>query len=332
MNKLFIIINFLIIISGLIIIFISYTNANRYFSPNTIYIAPNSTESRLYFSNSDIDILEIHFPFYNITPVSHGYARLSSAFADINTPVVYTKGSYFDINSFLFIEGGVDQVNEYVIVINDILAWRLFGTTTNLTGMAVIIDDIPYIITGVISQGNDNFAWLPFKDDMTISSMYIQPFEQDTLALYTARNMLGRLNKQVKEYSIVDIDRFTESIMKRLQVLLYICWLVISIILGIYIFKNKESMIKVIISGLFILVCFYALLGIQDILNWFPNITDVNVFQIISSTNIMPPDNYLSYALIRLLELSGYANIIFIICTVCIINIIFAGKGVFYEK
>ena len=327
MSKTFIIINFIIIICTLVMIFILYTRANRYFADNSIYVAPSLGEARLHFDSSGIDILEVQFPFYSITPVSHGHTRLYSSMAGISTSVIYTNSSYFDIHSLLFVEGGFDQVNEQTMVINEILAWRLFGVGENLVGMVVRRGDVPYIITGIVRQGNENMAWMIFNDNLRISSLYIQPHSPDPLAVYTVRDMIGRLGRSAREYSIIDLDRFVQSIMIRLQVLLYICWAVLLVILGFYIYKNTKNTARVIIAVVGVIICFYALLGFRDILDWLPNMAGHgSVFQIISSTNILPPEHYLSYGLIRLSSLSSYANIAFIVCIIGIINIIFAGK------
>ena len=327
MNRLFVIINFFIISFALVMIFISYTRANRYFADNSIYVAPSLGEARLHFNASDVDILRIHFPFYSITPVSHGHARLYSSMTNTAASIIYTNRAYFDIHSLLFTEGVFDQVNEHVMVINEMLAWRLFGKAENLVGMVVIRGDVPYIITGIVRQGDENMAWIPFNDRLSVSSMYIRPHDHDALAFYTVRDMIGRVGRPVRDYSIVDLDRFVQSIMIRLRILLYICWAVILAVLLIFIFQNRNHIKKVIIPSIGAIICLYVLLGFRDILDWLPNMAGHgSIFQIISGIGIMPPEHYLSYGLIRLSSLSSYTNIAFIVCIIAIINIIFAGK------
>ncbi|MCL2577243.1 MAG: hypothetical protein FWE27_04235 [Defluviitaleaceae bacterium] len=75
-----------------------------------------------------------------------------------------------------FIEGSHTQAAINSMIINETLAWRLFGTTENITGLTVWIGGTQYIISGVVRLGENNTAWVP-RDEMNtlVSSLYIRP-------------------------------------------------------------------------------------------------------------------------------------------------------------
>jgi len=330
----------LVVLGSLTVGFYAYVRGGRYFARDVVYIAPMLNESHLHFSMTNIELLRRAFPGHAFATESRGSGRLSSSMQEAITTIIYTDMAYFTMHSMDFIEGthwrGSD---ENIIVLNEALAWQLFGATTNLSGMTVLLNNYPITVFGVVRQnGTDGFtAWMPHEEsNMPITALYMRPPISDSLVGYQARHMLTNyLFSRTVDYAIVDVNRFVESISIRNRLLLYMLWLCAFILLIWSAWRSAKTIAEksnvrweglklgMIIAGAGI--CIYVLMDINNILLWLPNLSHpgLSIIESISMTNALPPDGYLPFGLLRLSHLSRYANYAFIAGSVGLVNILF---------
>jgi len=333
----FALINSLVLVSALIAGMHAYTAADRYFAKDTIFIAPLLNESHLHWSMDDINYLKWRFINYSISAESRGSIAIASSTHETATTVVYTCEAYFAIHFMQFIKGNRWQEDANAIVLNEALAWRLFGSI-NIIGMTVDMNDTAYTIVGIVRQGprgtGDYLAWKPQATSPTplpITALYILAHNYNLVdsAIHT-QEMLSLQFKNPANYAIIDINRYIEAIGIRGRILLYILWLsVLILLMRIFMYiKNKKlrNMIKLTPLLLGILLALYVLFtGINDIMYWLPNMADPNSSVLSSITNIgiLPPEGYLSFGLRRLAHFNRIGNWAWIMGITAFINLIF---------
>ena len=320
-KNLFIAFNFFILSGSLIFILYAYSVAGKYFARDVIYIAPRINESRLFFNIEDVELLEISFPDYTFAAVSRNGARIASSTHEVSATVFHTNSAYFNMHAMDFIEG-----SNAGLIVNEALAWCLFGAAENISGLAVWINDTQHIISGVVRQSENNIAWIPHDEtDTLVSSLYIH--SPDALAEHTAKRMLSiNLRSNTEEYAIIDINRFVESIIIRFKLLIYLLWFTALIFFlratwnGIIAHEKKSALLVV---G--VVLCLYVLLGGNDILLWLPNLSAPgnSLFKTITTIGALPPDVYFSDGLLQLSRLSRLANCAFIIGLIGYVNLLF---------
>ena len=341
----FILLNMLLVAASLGVGFHVYRASGRYFARDVVYIAPRLNERHLHFSMTDIDLLTRMYPGHAFAAVNRGSARIAASTHEAVATVIYTDGFYFGIHALDFIEGGQAAEGLNAIVINQALAWRLFGNTDNIVGLTVWIGDSPYIVTGVVWQDHeDRFtAWMTRPAGITgyATALYIQPNIPDPLTINQAREMLTHnLRQRLDDYAIVDINRYVESMGIRHQMLLYILWACVMIFFVRIAWrrvknldkKSTGSIVGVLLPVLATAICMYILTGVNDILLWLPNLSDphISVFESISTVGMLPPDGYLPYGLSRLSTLSRYANYAFIAGVIGLVSLLFCLN--FHER
>jgi len=340
----FIVINMLAVVGALAAGLYIYGVAGRFFARDVVYIAPRINETRLHFPLNDVEILNLNFPGYTIAPEIRGNIFISTGIQETSAYVFYTDAAFFGMHSMDFIEGSYWQgrSDENVMVVNEALAWRLFGATENIAGKVAWIGNETFIMVGVVRQdpqARDPYtAWMPVSQsppNLLVSALYIRPNEVNPLAVYQSHDMLRfNLSRNPDNYSIVDINRLMESLSVRFRVLLYVTWLIALILLSReawrrFASRGSDRYKSVVAVGLPLLgavLSMYILLGVNDILLWLPNFThpSANVFQAISAVGILPPEDYLPYGLRRLGALSRMSNYAFVIGIVGLVNLLFS--------
>jgi hypothetical protein len=191
----------------------------RYFARDVLFVAPLLNESRLHFSADDLELLRFAFPDYAIVPESRGDIVITASVLQETATVIYTEGFYFGMHFMDFLEGGHwhSLENSNNVILNEILAWRLFGGN-DVVGLPVGINGQPYIVAGVVRQGrargdSESVAWMPRSAApgmMPITALYIQAKHYNPLnAVMDAQAMIGsHMRRNPDEYAIVDINRF----------------------------------------------------------------------------------------------------------------------------
>ena len=359
----FIVFNMLLVAGSLGFSLYAYRAAGRYFARDVIYVAPRLNEHHLHFSITDVDLLSLAHPSHTIAAVNRGSARIVASARAATATVIYTDSFYFGMHAMDFVEGSRPADGLNAIVVNQALAWRLFGNTENIVGLAVWIGDTPYVIAGVVRQDHEdrNIAWRarPARPGQYASALYIRPNITDPLTINQTRVMLtSHLQRRLSDYSVVDVNRYVESMGIRHSILLYMLWLCILILFIRMAWRrviqawpglvsadtnaglanrhngfassrtNKKSarfIIGLALPFAGVAVCMYFLMGINDILQWLPNLSDphVSVFESISTVGMLPPVGYLPYGLSRLYTLSRHTNYAFIAGCIGLINLLF---------
>jgi len=338
---LFIVLNMLIIVGCLMSGFYFYNRAKQYFASDITYIAPLLNENHLHFNMAQVETLERAFYDTTIVAKSRGSALVSASMQAATTRIIFSNSSYFAVHALDFIEGGhwhgIESSNS--IVINQALAWRLFGATEDIVGLPIWMEEQVFTVTGVVRQTSDDryLAWMPAGSspaDMPVTALYILSHDYNPLMPYMAQDAIRRhINRNPNDYAIVNINRFIESMNIRNQMLLSIIWVIILVYLvrwawrlvesgRIKAFKDFKGLLLPLVG---ISLCVYALWGINDILMWLPNLSNPNtsLFTSISTVGILPPEGYLSYGLLRLGRLSRYVNYAFIAGLAGLFNVIF---------
>lgn len=336
---LFIVLNMLVVIGCIVAGFYFYGQANKYFARNVTYVAPHLNENHLHFNLAQVRVLERVLPDSSVVAISRGSITLSASTQRVTTRVVYSNTAYFSVHSTEFVEGGHwhGLESSFSIVLNQALAWRLFGATEGIVGLPVWVEAQVYTVTGIVHQAEAGgyLAWMPAESgDMPVTSLYIRSHVYYPLMAYVVQDTIRQvLNRPPNDYAVVDINRFVESMNVRNQLLISVIWMVVLIYFvrkvwqrlerdGAKAFRDFRG-IWLPIGG--ILVCGYGLWGINAILMWLPNLGNpvTSLFASISTVGMLPPDGYLSYGMLRLGQLSWYVNIAFIVGLVGIFNLIF---------
>jgi len=339
---LFGLVNFLVLVASLAVGMYATVMAGRYFARDVIFIAPFLNESHLHWNMDDVRNLQHQFRDYSISVESRGNALLQTSTHQVFTTVVYTDAAYFQIHSMEFIEGNRWLEDANAIVLNEALAWRLFGGR-NIVGLAVEINQRPYIIAGVVRQDQrgqgEYLAWMPRDTSpvpLPVTALYVHAHNYNMVDVIAhtrgSEGMLASQYRNPNNYVIVDINRYVQAIGLRNRVFMYIIWLyVLVLLIGVCIRKERKlyrrAILKFALPVIGILIALYVLFtGVNDILYWLPNLADPrsSVLDSITNAGVFPPDGYLSFGLRRLAELNRLVNLIWIVGVIAFVNMIFS--------
>ena len=319
----------------------AHSAAGRYFAPDVIFIAPMLNESHLHWSMDNVNTLRWQFLDYSFSAESRGNAFLASSTHRVSTTVVYTDAAYFNIHFLDFIDGNRWLEDANAIVLNEALAWRLFGGS-RIAGAYVTINDRPYTVAGVVRQGprgvGEYMAWMPRDTSpfpLPVTALYVLANNYNLVDIYAhTRGNAGMLRGQFRnpdDYAIININRYIEAIGLRARIFMYILWLYILVLLiRVCINKrgklNLQKVLSFILPVAGILLAVYVLFtGMGEVLYWLPNLSLPGTSVLTSFTNIgiLPPDGYLPFGLRRLAELNRLGNIAWIVGAVAFVNLIF---------
>jgi hypothetical protein len=310
-----------------------YVTAGRYFARNVIFIAPLLNESRLHFTVGDIERLRLVFPDYTIVAEMRGSVSFEPSAMHEPVTAVYTESAYFELTHTDFLFGGHWHTREDLdcVVINESLAWNLFGNT-DAVGITVEINGMPYTINGVIRQGNAmntvNMAWLPHpaaEGRLPVTALYIQPhrYNEVDAAADVHEMLVNRLYKNPADYAAADINRYIESIGIRNRVLLYAVWLCVIIIfaaLTVKRYAKRKWLYAGLYAALCLVVCYFFISGVYEVLNRLPDISVIN-------HNALPPEGYLSFGMRQLSRLNRYASYVWLAGAAALLNLIAGGRA-----
>ena len=346
---LFTLVNLLVISAALAAGMYAHIAARRYFAQDVIFIVPLLNESHYHWSITNVDELKRQFWDYDFASESRTNAVLESSTQQAAVTVIYTDSAYFTMHFMEFIEGNLWQEDANTIILNEPLAWRLFGGG-NIVGLAVNINQRPYTVAGVVRQDprgiGEYMAWIPRaalheRADPPVTALFVRAINYNLVDVaVNTREMLLYQLRIPTDYTIVDINRYIEAIHVRSRVLQYILWLYILILLvksilnSVDIYRrrvdptqyNPRLFLNLILPLSGILLALYVLFtGVNDILYWLPNLADPNFSMLSSTTNIglLPPDGYLPFGLRRLVWLNRLGNLAWVVGIVASINVMF---------
>lgn len=331
----FVFINLIILAGSISMGMYAHINASRYFAQDIIYIAPKLNESHLHWTMEEVDLLGLQFYNYSFSAESRSSVTLSTNAQTVTATVVYTDAAYFGKHFTNFTQGSIWHEESKAIIINETLAWRLFGGG-NIIGLSININEEPFIISGVINQGENYRAWKPQSTAPTplpVTALYVRANNYNLVDIGAdSRGMISNRN----DFSFVDINRYIEAISIRYRIFMYLLWT----ILLIYIIKKMVGLVKQFdgvnmkqkgyieffaLTALGIIALAVLNTGVNDILFWLPNlaVNDVSIWQSITNIGVFPPDGYLSYGLLRLDELNNLANIAIGFGFIGLVNLLF---------
>jgi hypothetical protein len=185
-------------------------------------------------------------------------------------------------------------------VLNEALAWYLFGGS-DIAGLTVAIGDSVYTVSGVARQiGNGLAAWIPMTGQ-TATAIYLNPYPYHQIDAIPRTFEQLNLDPELLPYSLIDIGMYTESIAVRFRLLLYVFWLLLLFRLP---FKSHRYLSA--IAG--VAICATVAAGVYDILLWLPNLSNTTLLNAIAAVDVFPADFNLSYGLMQLNQLNSYAN------------------------
>jgi len=342
----FVVLNMLVVLVSVSVGVRAYMSAGRYFARDVVYVAPLLNENHLHFFASQIEVLSHAHPDFTFSAESRGNIRIGTHTVEVSSPVIFTDAYYFSMHNIEFVEGSHwhDGLLVNSVVINHALAWRLFGTTRDITGNNVWINDAPHIITGVVHQAQVTtfLAWMPSSSELPISALYVRPYTTSLLAVSVVRDIVAtELFRNAGDYAIICVSRYAQSIGIRYRLLLGLVWVYVLALLYRFTWqrlhllpaiskrgKPMAVMRDLVLPIIWVTICVFLVLGVNDILYWLPNLSDptVSVFEAISTIGLLPPDGYLPYGLLRLQHLSRHTNYAFIAGVLGLTNLLFCVK------
>jgi len=337
--------NIAVLLTALLSGFIISSAAEKYIAKEVFYIAPMLHGQKYFFSPDDLEELKEAYKPAKLSYLDIGSGYISYENWEIHCKIVYAGGPSFYLNNTHFIVGNaIDDAeeNEHDIVINESLAWQLFGSLAALD-KNVDIDGSTYTIVGVAAQKKvekaDCLAYLPFApayNEKVISSVLLQPQNYNKLGYYNINNWLYTIGKDERDYYIVDLDSYVESITLKNKILL----LLISIYILAILFINSYQLLKLkykrrvkrkffTIAGVILLadllLSIFLLKGISFDL-WVPYGLGgrfASLVHIIINNTVLPGPSYLPDNIMELVKLNEYALTAFISGAFALLNIIF---------
>jgi len=336
----FIIFNILLIVGSIGYGMYVRNAARRYFAPDVLYIAPRANHAHLHFNASDLPMLSGLVPGYTIAAESLGSATVFGGSQWATTAVIYCDRFYFRMHFMNFIDGWHWYAPEDmdVIVLNEALAWRLFGSL-DVVGMLVQIDGRPHKISGVVSSNSEYMAWVPrsLAMDLPVTALFLTTGQHNPLSVYDGYMLLTNFGRNPNDYAIVDINRYIESMAVRHRVLLYIVWFMVLAHMtswGCESVKHardfskdgiKVGHYKPLIGLGLLLACIgisaYIIFGVRGVIAWLPNPAYENLFSRFSNIGVLPPIGYLPYGLRQLARLNTIWGYVWAVGVIGLVNV-----------
>lgn len=315
----------LLVLLGLALGFFAYQEALPYTARGLIFVAPIRGEGHVHFEFLP-DLPDL--PEESISIESRARLLVSRGDRQLFSQIIYTDAEHFRLLNMNFIEGApwLGETEDRSIVINEALAWYLFGGN-NVLGLSVGIGEEFYRISAVVRQAGDEYmAWLPIGDRaLPVSAFYFEIYPRTPLdARHEVYQLLGE--HRLSDYAIVDLRSYVENIGIGHRILLYALWLLILIAFIRRIWAYGiclKALPLLLLAGLALRVLF----GINDIILWLPNPSDPNssVLASISNAQALPPEVYLSYGMRQLSRLNRLSNVALLLGFLGLINLLFTG-------
>ena len=348
---LFLLLNIALVVAALVsIVFIS-SLAEKYIDKDVFYITPVLNDNRFYFSDEDIELLKSACQPLKLAAISTDSAMISYRNFSAYTKIIHTTSDCFYLNNIKFSSGGpwsAARERENNIVINEALAWQLFGSL-NVVDKAVVVGEEIYTVCGIACQNRvakgDYTAYLPVavqQKEQAVSGILIKVAGYNKLGPYLQINAwLEDIFKNHGEYYIADLNRYVENIALKYRLLLFLIglYIIAVILLNSYRLiklqrtRNKNSArfsIMLVIIAVLDAAFVTALLNAVSINIWLPQGAGSRLGELISTvtnSGSLPPREYLLPNLAQLFKLNSYANTALTVGNVSLFNFIFVHKG-----
>ncbi|MDR0273107.1 MAG: ABC transporter permease [Clostridiales bacterium] len=295
-----------VVLCAVVSIYWFNAQASRYMYPDVFAVLPVIHDD--VFASDDL-------------PARAETARLSVSAVENGAKTVFaetitTGRGYFEMCFMNFKSGGIWR-DEFSIIICENLAWQLFGGT-NAVGLTAAIDGTPYTITGVAEATDSGvYAWLPRTNEAERASiLLVKPENYNRVgSRIETENLLKSQNLHPRDFSITDINAYTESIKLRGNLLLFAAVLVF-----VAATTRNALRAKSLTQGVFVFVGnFIALVVLFNTASldlWLPAFYPEGFggyAQLIFNSNLLAPPRYLHSQLNALYKINTYANIAFAI-------------------
>lgn len=241
--------------------------------------------------------------------------------------ITCTNENYKDFNHFNFIEGffWTEPTKDKVIVVNDALAWKMFGTVY-VVGNNLVINGSKFRIIGIVKNyGNSYNAWIPIdtSGESQIENLYILPNQyKKATSKHQVKQIFSYIGRNEADFHISDMNRFIDSISNRHKTIYFFFGSIIIffILITIYRLIRKYMLKKVEFSKIIVLLLLY-IISIFTIWTFtysdFWNISTAHGFKdyidAFFNREALSNTSYLSYNLLYLSKLNYYANIMFLL-------------------
>ena len=344
------IMNILIIFTSVITCIFFTLEAQKFISHDTFFITPIINDNKFYFNDDDINVIKATVKTDNLvyTYLSSGVVSYGSY--NIYSRIVYTNSDYFLIHNTLLTHGGRwFNENDNVIVINESLAWQLFGSV-NIVGNDIFVSGIPFTVVGVITQNRiskgDSVAYLPgiyqdpiypSRDGLTFSSIILKASEYNRLSTGNdIIRVIESIGRNTRDYYITDINSYLYNMSLNYKLLIFIIGIYAGAIIIINTYKlitsnqpNKKNItILTVLLVLDILFIYLLILNITfDILIPYGDGSRLyEIIRMITNHGFLPYPEYLTKGLQIISRLNMYANISLIVGVVALFNFMFLHK------
>ena len=158
--------NIALLLAALIYGIVASSAAEKYIDKDVFYIAPLLSGGGYYFTLDELEELQVACPLTQLSYMSFGSGLIAYDSTEVYTKIIYSGGDGFSLNNIRFRSGGAwaNGLNN-TVVINDSLAWQLFGSL-DAVDKSVYVADKLYNVAGVARQEyvskDDCCAYLPF--------------------------------------------------------------------------------------------------------------------------------------------------------------------------
>jgi hypothetical protein len=344
-------VNVAIVIAAVIAGVAVSSEAEKYIGKDVFYIAPAINDSKHYFSGGEVEELQSVCPPQRLAVISLDSAMISYGDFSVNAKTIFTSSDCFALNNIQFSDGGawgVGGEKENSIIINESLAWQLFGSL-NAADQAVTAGNELYTVAGVARQGRiarDNcFAYLPAASQpggQGIGSVFLQVSVYDKLSPQLQISAwLEAIFKNPGDYYITDLNRYLENIALKYKLLLMLIALYVAAVIAInsyrlvkYHYSPDKNLAKPAIMLSIILVLdvtlIVVLLNAVSVDIWLPHSAGSRLGELlraITNSGYLPPTEYLLPNLAEISKLNAYANVMLVMGVVGLANFIFVHKG-----
>jgi hypothetical protein len=343
--------NIALLLGALITAIAAALAADKCSGRDVFFIAPALNGSAYYFGADDLDELKAACQPARLAGVSLGSGTVSYGGLDVYSKLIYGGGACFALNNIRFRCGGPwaeGGASGQALVINDSLAWQLFGSLDALDKSVYVGGEI-YSVAGVARQERVSkdgcCAYLPLdplSGARDISGVFMQAAGYNKLGSYNTLNAwLEARYKDPRDYYIADINRYREGVALKYKLLL--------LGLGLYVIAalllNSYRLIKhhyprqapsARRAALLCLLCLAEAALIIALLKglsptvWTPHVAGSRLSEVIrtvTNSGFLPAREYLLPNLRELVKLNAQANIALAVGAAALANFIFVHKA-----
>lgn len=319
--------------------------AEKHVDRDAIYVAPVIGDNTFYFSTDELDTVARALYAYKIAYFSAGREPVSAGIITAAPRVIYTNSDFFELYNVRFAYGSgwrQGMEGERVAVVNESLAWQLFGNV-DVTACKISLSGETYAIIGIIWQErvSKDAAVLyvpmnPASGDRCISSILMKT--SDKLDAYNRLDAaLADIGKSLADYYLTDVGQFIENISLKYRMLVFVVGIYVAatIVINSYKLLRQKSGLHnwknlLLLAGLFVLDAFFIVLMIRGIAfdaltprggSWIDGIV-----KMLTNGGFFPSREYLSEGLRAVTAQSARANAAFIAGLVGLFNFVFIHK------